>query len=455
MAKKSKSRSDAANGAKRGKAAKVGFLAALAAGMVWLTGGASWDNVWDWTKSLTLAISLALLFRWPIGEPYRIPSGSMEPTLHGDPGFLRGDRVWVNKYVYGVRFPLNRAHIPFTDITIRYADRRIWRGQDPKRWDVVVFKSAEENPQHNTLIKRIVGLPGERIHIANGKVYANGRELQLPSDMPDLYYTEPEGFYSGMTYGILEDDAHALVPPDHYLVLGDNSGHSRDGRFWGWLPNENIVGRAASIWWPPSRWRDFTGFSKTWWWRSLLTFLAVLTAARLFLGRSWRTCPRPEDASQKPLHLYVDRLVFGLPIPFTRKRFYHGRSPRRGEPILYRARDKDRGEELLLVGRVAGLPGERVFLEDGKLLVNDAPVDGPACIAEGSFPPSDGMGLYARSKTKQYATVPEGHYFILRDDAWSEGALDGRTTGWTARNDLVGVCRAVWWPPSRWGGIAT
>ena len=71
-------------------------------------------------------------------------------------------------------------------------------------------------------------------------------------------------------YGVSERDEFAVVPPGHYLVMGDNSFSSRDGRFFGWLPNDNIYGRAVCIWWPIGRWRDFTGFSKTWWGKSIL-----------------------------------------------------------------------------------------------------------------------------------------------------------------------------------------
>jgi signal peptidase I len=457
MARKSRTKAEASSGSKsdRGKqAAKVGLWAFLLSGLVWLTGGFTRENGWEWIKSIGIAVGLALLIRWPVGEPYRIPSGSMEPTLHGDPRFLRGDRVWVNKFVYGVRFPLNRAHIPFPKKTIQYADRRIWRGKDPQRWDIVVFKSAEQSAEHNTLIKRIVGLPGERIHIADGKIYANGRLLELPGDMPDVYYTSPSGPYAGMTYGLIEDDAHAVVPPDSYLVLGDNSAHSRDGRVWGWLPNEHIVGRAACIWWPPSRWRDFTGFSKTWWWRSLLAFLAVLVVVRLLFGRSWRTHPKAEPARPAtPLHLYINRCAFGLPVPFTRQRFYRGRSPRRGELVLYYARSGENRQEAALLGRVAGMPGERVFLDEGKLWIDDAPLREPLSLASRTYPPSDETGPFGKSKTKQYANVPEKHYFILCDETLSEDTLDSRTVGWVVETDLVGIGSAVWWPPSRWARV--
>ncbi len=216
----------------------------------WLTAGMTGRQVVEWVKGAGLALACALVIRWAIAEPYRIPSSSMETTLHGDPRFGRGDRVFVNKWIYGIRVP--------------FMNRRLFYGKAPERWDIVVFKSVEPDAIHKTLVKRIVGMPGERVLIRQGKIYVNGSPLPLPDSLPpDTYYTSPPD----ARYGVLEDDQYSLIPPGHYLVLGDNSAHSRDGRYFGWLPNEHIVGRVACIWWPPTRWRDFTGFSRSWWWR--------------------------------------------------------------------------------------------------------------------------------------------------------------------------------------------
>ena len=111
------------------------------------------STIKEWVKSILIAIVLALFIRWPVIEPFKIPSGSMEPT------FYDGDRIFVNKFVYGIRFPFNGFRIPYTTKTTWYADDRIFRGADPQRWDVVVFKSVEHDVQHDILVKRIVGLP--------------------------------------------------------------------------------------------------------------------------------------------------------------------------------------------------------------------------------------------------------------------------------------------------------
>jgi signal peptidase I len=268
----------------------------------------------------------------------------MEPTLHGDPRFLRGDRLGVNKLIYGPRVP--------------FVNKRLLHFAEPKRWDIVVFRTVEENAVHKTLVKRVVGLPGERIHIADGTIWVNGQRVEPPEDLRSvLYYTttlaedeqnlqrfvlgmaktnaqspllnpnnstaqnyyadlarirerlgkrDPadvppeearalldelrvvsrgiaEQLYSAylaarypLRYGMLPDDEYALVPENCYLVCGDNSGESVDGRFFGWLPNDHILGRAFCIMWPPGRCRDLTGFSKTWWGKGLLLGLPAL-----------------------------------------------------------------------------------------------------------------------------------------------------------------------------------
>ena len=291
----------------------VGIAIAAVGCLLWFTSGMDRAQTFEWMRSGLTALLLALAIRWAVAEPYRIPSGSMEPTLHGDPRFGRGDRVFVNKWVYGLRYP--------------FMNRRIWHGNPPQRWDMVVFKTVEENATHKTLVKRIVGMPGEHLQIRNGKIYADSVPLELPPDMPDIYYTTPlDG-----PYGVQPSEKFAHIPEDHYLVLGDNSAHSRDGRYFGWLPNEHIVGRVACIWWPPTRWRDFTGFSSTWWWRGLLALLALVLLARLFAGR---LCPahNPDDPN-KIDHLAVSFAHYGFHLPVLDRLAMRWREPARGDLV--------------------------------------------------------------------------------------------------------------------------
>ena len=253
---------------------------------------------------------------------------------------------------------------------------------------------------------------------------------------------------SGMKYGILRSDAYSLVPEDHYLLLGDNSRSSKDGRYWGWVPNEHILGRVSCIAWPYRHWRDFTGFSKTWWWRTLVVLVGALFVWRLLLGRSWRVHGVSPDASVALReHLYVNRLAYGFCLPFMRTRLTSGRLPQRGELVLYEAPRASDAKGAFLLGRIAGLPGERVFLKEGKLEIDGAPADTQP-LSERTYPSGDSTGPYARSKGKEFSLVSEGHYFLLADN--EDDYVDGRTLGWVPKTDLIGPASAVWWPPTRW-----
>lgn len=133
-----------------------------------------------WTRSnllhWILLIGLILFIKGCLIDQYTIPTGSMEETLHGDPRFFRGDRVLVNKWVYGPR-------IPFTAI-------RLWNWAEPKRWDIVVFRPMPGTSAHRTLIKRVVGLPGEQVLIRDGRIHINGKPVDPPESLRDtLHYT--------------------------------------------------------------------------------------------------------------------------------------------------------------------------------------------------------------------------------------------------------------------------
>ena len=281
----------------------------------------------DWFKSICIAIALAMVIRWFIAEPFKIPSSSMEPTFHGDQRFFRGDRIFVNKHAYGVRFPFNGFRVPFTRKTIWYADGWLRRGPAPQRWDIVVFKSVEPGAPHDTLVKRVVGLPGERVRIRAGKLFINAEPVRLPEDLPDVYYTQPQ---NSNGYGLLRDDAHALVPEGHVFLLGDNSGHSRDGRWFGWVPQHHLLGRVTSIWFPVTHWRDFTGFTATWWWNGLWLLLGTYLIARLFVGRSVGVYGEGlGGVVNRGEHVFI-RFALGLPVPFTGRRLGRGRKLQRG-----------------------------------------------------------------------------------------------------------------------------
>ncbi len=176
----------------------------------------------EWIESIVIAFILAMFIRTFFIQAFKIPTGSMIPTL------LVGDKILVNKFIYGIK-------IPFTDL-------RILEIRDPKRGDVIVFKYPEE-PKKD-FIKRLVALEGEKLLISEGKIYVNGKALENSLFGQRYYYNRGE--YSG---GLKE----VVIPKDSFYVLGDNSASSRDSRYWGFVPEKNLVGKAFLIWWPPKR----------------------------------------------------------------------------------------------------------------------------------------------------------------------------------------------------------
>jgi signal peptidase I len=391
-------------------------------------------TAWEWIKSITIAVGIAMLIRWPIAEPFKIPSGSMIPTLQIN------DRIFVNKHAYGVRWPFNGFRIPFTLKTIWYTDHWLWKGPLPERWDIVVFKSVEDRVEHDTLVKRVVGLPGERVLIRDGKIFVNGEPLALPPDMPDVNYTQAPGSEG---YALLPDDKYSLVPEDCVLLFGDNSAQSRDARWFGFMPHKNLLGRVTAIWFPKSHWRDFSGFTRTWWWRGGWTLIALYTLMRLFIGRTVKVYSDGlSGAVGRGEHLFI-RFSLGLPVPFTGVRLGRGRDPRRGDVVLYRPPKGSNAPELLL-GLVAGLPEEKVLVQDGRLQINGSPLTGAGILSEPRFTPNGQGGKFGMSKSKEFTGVPAGHYFLLSNGSGS--APDSRALGWISRDRLVGAATRVWWP---------
>jgi len=195
----------------------------------------------EYARSFFPVILIVLLLRSFMVEPFRIPSGSMIPTL------LVGDFILVNKFSYGLRLPI--FHTKIVNLG------------SPERGDVVVFRYPKD-PSID-YIKRVVGLPGDRISYIDKKIYVNGtrvnHELIGPyigtsSGLPlpnTRVYSENLG---EATHDILIEsdkpriDKERIVPEGHYFVMGDNRDNSNDSRFWGTVPEENLVGRAFFIW---------------------------------------------------------------------------------------------------------------------------------------------------------------------------------------------------------------
>ena len=255
----------------------VSAVVAVVGALCWFMSGMSREEAIAWLRSGLVAVGIALVIRWCFAEPYRIPSGSMEPTLHGDPGIGKGDRVFVNKWIYGLRYP--------------FMNKRIYYGQKPERWDIVVFKTVEEKALHGTLVKRIVGLPGERIHIQDGKVFVNGEPLEIPDFLPEgqQYYDPP-----GAMYGVLPDDEFLAYSRRKTTSFSETTTATA-------AMGAILVGCLTSISW--GVWPAFGGgpiagvisraSRKTWWWHTLVAILGLLTVVRLLAGRSW-PASRPE-----------------------------------------------------------------------------------------------------------------------------------------------------------------
>ena len=202
-------------------------------------------------KSILIAIFIALLIRSFIFEPFNIPSGSMKPNL------LVGDFIFVSKYSYG----FSKHSLPFS---IPIIPGKIF-SNTPERGDVVVFKTPENN--RTDYIKRVIGLPGDKIEIKNGIIFINGSEI-LRKKLNDFIDTDNntnnkrvrmynEYFFNKelnildiTDNGIADNTQLFNVPENHFFVMGDNRDNSQDSRFIrtvGFIPYENLVGKAQFI----------------------------------------------------------------------------------------------------------------------------------------------------------------------------------------------------------------
>ena len=222
----------------------------------------------DWTAGLFPVIAVVFVFRSFVWEPFKIPSGSMIPTLH------IGDLILVNKYHYGLRLPV--------------LNTKITAGTPVQRGDVVVFRYP---PQPSTdYIKRVVGLPGDEVAYLGKRLRINGQPVaheSLPEffdesvmryfqqgreslgQRPHLLIEDKDrpGFVAGASEFPFRDQCRysaeglvCKVPAGHYFVMGDNRDNSLDSRFWGFVPDQNIVGKAFFVWMNFSNLRRIGGF---------------------------------------------------------------------------------------------------------------------------------------------------------------------------------------------------
>lgn len=181
----------------------------------------------EYIEAILIAGILALFIRTFVVQAFKIPSGSMEPTL------LVGDHILVNKFIYGIRIPfVNKEIIPV---------------KSPKQFDIVVFRYPMDRSKD--FIKRIIGTPLQKVQIISKKIYINDEPLNESYG----YYDDPR-----TTLNPRDNFGPVIVPPHSYFVMGDNRDHSHDSRFWGFVDNDDLVGEAFIIYWS---WRQQGAFT--------------------------------------------------------------------------------------------------------------------------------------------------------------------------------------------------
>jgi signal peptidase I len=249
------------------------FMVAILAitGLVWLADvlflakrraqGAAEPVVVEYSKSFFPVILAVFMIRSFLVEPFKIPSGSMIPTL------LVGDFILVNKYTYGLRVPI--------------LNNVFFEMNHPQHGDVMVFHYPN-NPSTD-YIKRVIGVPGDTVDYHNKQLTINGKEMAVKPDGKYEYIKDGLNYvHSELQYETLDDKSHArivipeeptlnlmqvqnfpyieqckydeegftcVVPEGHYFMMGDNRDNSNDSRYWGFVPERNIVGKAFMIWW--------------------------------------------------------------------------------------------------------------------------------------------------------------------------------------------------------------
>jgi signal peptidase I len=221
--------------------------------------------VWEWAKSILVALLVWFFLRTFLVEAFRIPSGSMENTL------LIGDFLFVNKALYGAEVPLIGTHLPAV--------------REPRRNDILVFDSVED--EGLKVVKRLIGMPGDTLSMEDGELFRNGERVNEPyavhSDpsrsedpiqrakmrewqVPHLVKRNATSYQPD-----LQEWGPIVVPPGSFFMMGDNRDSSYDGRYWGFLPRQNVRGKPLVVYfsYDPSSWRA-------------LPFLTAVRWSRLF-----------------------------------------------------------------------------------------------------------------------------------------------------------------------------
>jgi len=188
------------------------------------------NKIWEYTKAIGMALILSLIIRASIVEAYKIPSGSMIPTL------LIGDHLLANKFVYGIRIP--------------FFEKKILALSNPQKGDIIIFSSPQD-PSKN-LIKRVIAVEGDLIEERNKQIFINGK----PLDEPYVQHTDHSLIDMRDSFGL------HLIPKSKIFTMGDNRDQSYDSRFWGYVDINNIKGKALIIYWSWNSEKKFPRFSR-------------------------------------------------------------------------------------------------------------------------------------------------------------------------------------------------
>ncbi len=219
------------------------FIAVVITGIIYVLNRVmtlpKWMN--EYLGSFFPVLLVVFVLRSFIAEPFRIPSGSMLPTLH------IGDFILVNKFSYGIRLPV--------------LNKKVIDVGDPQRGDVVVFRYPRD--EETNFIKRLVGLPGDKIEYRQKRLTINGKQIDVEAlgefsgsqaGEPGLLADMLEEDLSGRKHKILWDEGgnnavfEFIVPDGQFFVMGDNRDHSNDSRYWGFVEDRLLVGKAFFIW---------------------------------------------------------------------------------------------------------------------------------------------------------------------------------------------------------------
>lgn len=176
----------------------------------------------EYVEAFVVAVALALVIRTFIVQAFRIPSGSMEDTL------LVGDFLLANKFIYGPKIPVANIRLPGF--------------RKPRLGDIIIFKYPRD-PKKD-FIKRVIATEGQTVEIRDKAVYVDGKEIPLPSKGK---YTSQRVLPADMS--TRDNFGPVQVPKDRLFVMGDNRDNSQDSRYWGWVPMENVKGKAMILYW--------------------------------------------------------------------------------------------------------------------------------------------------------------------------------------------------------------